>query len=203
MYFNKKLLGSYNSTEGKYTGYTQKTIEIATALNKNTAFLEQEKKNLENCKQNIPKILKALEGAVVKPYVKLLSAETASSQHPGILVCSAYDFYPKHIRLTWLRNGKEVTSDVTSTDELSNGNWLYQRHSYLEYTAKPGDTFACIVEHASYSEPKLYTWEHTSESARNKITVGTAGLLLGLSLTIAGAIYYKKHTRGHVPVPKL
>lgn len=63
MYFNKKLLGSYNSTEGKYTGYTQKTIEIATALNKNTAFLEQEKKNLENCKQNIPKILKALEGA--------------------------------------------------------------------------------------------------------------------------------------------
>uniref|UniRef100_A0A8C9WXT4 Ig-like domain-containing protein n=1 Tax=Sander lucioperca TaxID=283035 RepID=A0A8C9WXT4_SANLU len=48
------------------------------------------------------------------------------SKHPGMLVCGVYGFYPKQIRVTWLTNGKEVTSDVTSTEELPNGNWLYQ-----------------------------------------------------------------------------
>lgn len=36
----------------------------------------------------------------------------------------------------------------------------------------------------------------TPESERNKIAVGTAGLLLGLVFFGAGMIYYKKNTSG-------
>lgn len=93
-----------------------------------------------------------------EPNVKMRSVEAASSRHSAMLVCSAYDFYPKQIRLTWLRDGKEVTSDVTSTEELSNGNWLFQIHSYLEYTPIHGEKITCMVEHASLMEPKLYGW---------------------------------------------
>ncbi|KAM9352952.1 rano class II histocompatibility antigen, A beta chain-like [Symphorus nematophorus] len=119
-----------------------------------------------------------------------------------MLICSAYNFYPKRITVTWLRNGEKVTSDVTSTEELSNGNWLYQVHSYLEYTPGPEDKITCMVEHASLRKPKLYDWDPTPpESERNKIAVGAAGLLLGLVFFSAGLIYYKNNTTGRVLVP--
>uniref|UniRef100_A0A672GTW5 Ig-like domain-containing protein n=1 Tax=Salarias fasciatus TaxID=181472 RepID=A0A672GTW5_SALFA len=49
---------------------------------------------------------------VVEPSVTLRSVEAAGMSHPRMLVCTAYGFYPKNIKLTWLRNGHEVTSDV-------------------------------------------------------------------------------------------
>lgn len=75
-----------------------------------------------------------------------------------MLVCSAYDFYSKPIRVMWLKNGQEVTSNVTSTEELVNGDWTYQIHSHLEYTPTPGERITCMVEHFSLTEPKLYDW---------------------------------------------
>ncbi|XP_014861375.1 PREDICTED: DLA class II histocompatibility antigen, DR-1 beta chain-like isoform X2 [Poecilia mexicana] len=137
----------------------------------------------------------------VEPYVWLRSVKAEYSQHQQKLVCSAYDFYPKKIRVTWLRDGKEVTSDVTSTDELPNGNWLYQIHSYLEFTPKPGEKIACMVEHASLKEPQLHDWEPESDSKWSKIAVGSAGLLLGLLFSAAGFIYYKTTSNGRVVVP--
>ncbi|KAJ0066118.1 hypothetical protein NL108_001357, partial [Boleophthalmus pectinirostris] len=91
-----------------------------------------------------------------EPQVRVFSTKAGSSHQPGMLVCSAYSFYPKALTLTWLRNGEEVTSGVTFTDEMSNGNWLYQKHSYLEYTPTAEDQISCMVEHASLSTPQLY-----------------------------------------------
>ncbi|KAM8734293.1 rano class II histocompatibility antigen, A beta chain-like [Acanthopagrus schlegelii] len=118
-----------------------------------------------------------------------------------MLVCSVYNFYPKQIRVAWLRDGKEMTSEVMSTDEMPNGNWLYQVHSFLEYTPRPGEKISCKVEHASLVEPQLYEWEPTSDSGMNKIIVGIAGLLLGLVFSVGGLMYYKKKTHERVLVP--
>ncbi len=38
-----------------------------------------------------------------------------------------------------------------------------------------------------------------TESERNKIAVGTTGLLLGLMFLVAGLIYYKKNSPGERP----
>ncbi|KAK2898776.1 hypothetical protein Q8A67_010194 [Cirrhinus molitorella] len=78
-----------------------------------------------------------------------------------MLICSAYDFYPKHIKLTWMRDDKEVTADVTSIEELANGDWYYQIHSHLEYFPKPGEKISCVVEHASSNRPMIYHWVTT------------------------------------------
>lgn len=94
----------------------------------------------------------------VEPTVRLRWAEAAEGKHPGMLICSAYNFYPKHIKLTWLRDGKEAKAEVTSTEELPNGNWLYQIHSYLEITPKLGESISCMVEHSSLTKPKFYDW---------------------------------------------
>ncbi|XP_070691225.1 rano class II histocompatibility antigen, A beta chain-like isoform X2 [Pempheris klunzingeri] len=199
-YFNKKLMAQYNSTLGKIIGYTKKAQELADILNKDVHLLKHEKWKTDLCKRNAPL---AYDGLLtpVEPYVWLRSVKAASSRHPGLLVCSVYNFYPRQIRVTWLRNGKGVTSDVTSTEELSNGNWLYQIHSYLEFTPIPGEKITCMVEHASLMEPKLYDWEPMADSMTYKITVGTAGLLLGLTFLVAGLIYYKKRSTVRVLVP--
>ncbi|XP_071325278.1 H-2 class II histocompatibility antigen, E-S beta chain-like [Trachinotus anak] len=201
IYCNKVLLGQYNSTSGKFIGYTEKTKELADDLNKNPSFLKQERKNEETCKTHMPQAVEVLSKPV-EPYVLLRSVKTESSKHPGMLLCSVYNFYPKRINVKWLRDGKMVTSDVTSTDELSNGNWLYQIHSHLEYTPRPGEKITCMVEHASLKEPKLYDWDPLAESQRNKTAVGTAGLVLGLVFLLAGVVYYiKKNATGRVLVP--
>uniref|UniRef100_A0A3Q3FK52 HLA class II histocompatibility antigen, DQ beta 2 chain-like n=1 Tax=Labrus bergylta TaxID=56723 RepID=A0A3Q3FK52_9LABR len=153
LFINKVLWGEYNSTVGKYVGFTEKGRQIAEEVNKNPSFLKQEKKNLEKSCY----------------YFLFMSFDATDSKHPRMLVCSVYNFYPKQINVRWLRNGKEVTSDVTSTEELPNGNWLYQMHSYLEMTPRAGEKIACMVEHASFQKPKLYEWgKRVTESVRNQ-----------------------------------
>ncbi|KAK7146337.1 hypothetical protein R3I93_013929 [Phoxinus phoxinus] len=129
----------------------------------------------------------------VKPKVKLSSVTRAGGRHPAVLMCSAYAFYPLHIKVSWLRDGKEVTSDVTSTMEMADGDWYYQIHSELEYTPKSGEKISCMVEHASFNKPMIYDWDPSlPESERNKIAIGSSGLVLGIVLAAAGLIYYKK-----------
>ncbi|KAM6994342.1 class II histocompatibility antigen, B-L beta chain-like [Tautogolabrus adspersus] len=195
IFFNKVLWGEYNSTVGKYVGFTEKGRKITDVLNKNPAFLRQEKKNLEHCKAHFPLALELIS-KTVEPSVKLRSFEATDSKHPKMLACSAYNFYPKQINVTWLRDGKEVTTDVTSTEELPNGNWLYQIHSYLELTPRAGEKIACMVEHASFQKPKLYEWDPISESERTKIAVGTAVLLLGMLCLAVGLFYYMRNPYG-------
>ncbi|XP_029360663.1 rano class II histocompatibility antigen, A beta chain-like [Echeneis naucrates] len=199
-YINKMFLGQYNSTSGKFSGSTEKMKEIADKLNKNPSIMNDEKRNLDKCKTFLPPAVEALSKSV-EPYIRLTSHNIVSSNHPNMLICSAYNFYPKKINVTWLRDGKIVTSDVSSTEELSNGNWLYQIHSLLEYTPRSGEKITCMVEHASFKEPKLYDWDPMPQSQRNKVAVGTAGLVLGLVFLLAGLIYYKKNAVDRVLVP--
>nr|XP_023868530.1 DLA class II histocompatibility antigen, DR-1 beta chain isoform X3 [Salvelinus alpinus] len=129
---------------------------------------------------------------VVEPNVTLRLEGPSSDSS---LVCSVHFFYPKHIRVTWLRNGEEVTSDVTSTDILANGLWSYQIQSYLKYTPTTGERIICMVEHISQTEPKLYHWDPSlPKSEKNKIVIGVCGLLLGVVFVVAGLIYWKKST---------
>lgn len=109
-----------------------------------------------------------------------------------MLVCSAYNFYPKQIKVTWHKDGQDVISDVISTVEMSNLDWTYQIHTYLEYTPKVGERITCVVEHASLSSPMLYDWDPLPESERNKIAVGASGLLLGIACVAAGLIKYRQ-----------
>ncbi|KAJ8377957.1 hypothetical protein AAFF_G00250200 [Aldrovandia affinis] len=120
-----------------------------------------------------------------------------------MLVCSVYDFYPQGIKVTWLSDGTEMTSDVTSTEELADGDWYYQIHSHMEYTPKSGETISCKVEHSSVPQGKVVNWDSSflPEAERNKVIIGASALVLGLIIIIAGVVYYKKKSTGRILVP--
>ncbi|RXN14531.1 rano class II histocompatibility A beta chain-like protein [Labeo rohita] len=101
-----------------------------------------------------------------------------------MLICSAYDFYPKPIKLTWMRDDKEMTADVTSTEELADGDWYYQIHSNLEYFPKPGEKISCVLEHASSNKAMIYD-------------LGAAGVVLGVIMAAGGLIYYKRRHKAN------
>uniref|UniRef100_A0A3B3IPP2 Ig-like domain-containing protein n=1 Tax=Oryzias latipes TaxID=8090 RepID=A0A3B3IPP2_ORYLA len=176
VYFNKRLMVQYNSTLGKYEGYTKKAKDLADGFSKSKPFLEQAVKNREKCRTHMDLVFE-LQSHPDKssPSVRVTPVVRQGSSHQAMLACSAYNFYPKQIRLTWLRNGEKVINYVTSTEELPDGNWLYQIHSYLEYTPSPREEITCMVEHS------------------NKIAVGTA-LLFGSFVFVAGLFFYKRTT---------
>ncbi|KAG1951018.1 H-2 class II histocompatibility antigen, E-S beta chain-like [Pimephales promelas] len=201
-YFNKYLFTQFNSTLGKFVGFSEYGMRVAEYWN-NGSFLQAEIAGVDGfCKYNAQIYDSTVREKAVKPKVKLSSVTQAGGRHPAVLMCSAYEFYPQHIKVSWLRDGKLMTSEVTSTMEMANGDWYYQIHSELEYTPKSGEKISCLVEHASFNKPMIYDWDPSlPESERNKIAIGSSGLVLGIILAAAGFIYYKKKSSGRILVP--
>ncbi|XP_053199680.1 H-2 class II histocompatibility antigen, E-S beta chain-like [Scomber japonicus] len=202
-YYNRLAYTRFDSSVGKFVGFTEYGVMNAEYWNNDTSILAQMNVARETyCQHNIGIWYNNVLTKSVKPYVRLHSETLSAGNHPSMLVCSVYSFYPKQIIVKWLRDGQEVTSDVTSTDEMANADWYYQIHSHLEYTPRSGEKISCKVEHASLSEPLYTDWDPPlPESQTNNIAIGASGLTLGLIFPLAGFIYYKRKSRGQIPIP--
>ncbi|XP_016344371.1 HLA class II histocompatibility antigen, DP beta 1 chain-like [Sinocyclocheilus anshuiensis] len=153
-YFNKYLYVQFNSNVGEFVGFTEVGVRTAENLNKDTALLQQLKAEVERvCKHNAVLYKTAIHDKAVAPQVKLSLVKQGDSRHPSLLMCSAYDF-----NVSWLRDGVVVTSDVTFTEKMPNGDWYHQIHNELEYTPKAGEKISCMVEHAGFTKPMIYDW---------------------------------------------
>ncbi|XP_078125429.1 class II histocompatibility antigen, B-L beta chain-like [Sander vitreus] len=191
---NKKLIKQYNSTRGNWIGFTAYSTEILKTYNADPSdAMERAFENNILCTNNI-EYIQQLGNFTSVPTIKLNSVK-----HPSMLVCSAYNFYPKQIRLTWLRNGQEVTSSVSFSEVMSDGDFYYQIHSYLNPIPTPGEKITCMVEHFTLSKPALQVWDPSLPvPERIKIAVGLSGLILGFVMLSSGFIYYKNKSKAHI-----
>ncbi|KAM9474992.1 class II histocompatibility antigen, B-L beta chain-like [Clarias gariepinus] len=195
---NKIKYAEFNSSVGKYVGYTASGIKSAKIWNENTALMEGRRAEVETvCKRNARIYNSILLSQTVEPQVKVRLVKQSDGSHPARLICSAHGFYPPYVKVTWLRNGKNIEGDVTSIEKMADGDWYYQVHSHLEYKPESGEEISCVVEHASFKKPMSYKWvPSTSEPDKSKIAIGASGLVLGLVLSAAGFIYYRKKSSG-------
>ncbi|XP_029286609.1 SLA class II histocompatibility antigen, DQ haplotype D beta chain-like [Cottoperca gobio] len=182
----------YNSRVGNWTGFTPAGLISASMLNEDKHDVLQRKVERQQiCVNNVGLIFNTTEENMAEPRVTL--GQTSSSSPDSMLVCSVYDFYPKHIRVAWYRNGQEVTSGVTSSEVMTNGDWTYQVHSYLEFTPGRRYKVSCMVEHASLREPKIYNWDSSlTQSKRSYLIGGLCTLLLGAVFLSSGLIRYRR-----------
>ncbi|XP_072503445.1 antigen-presenting glycoprotein CD1d-like [Notamacropus eugenii] len=127
----------------------------------------------------------------VKPEVWLSSSSTPV---PGQLklLCHVSGFYPKSVRVTWIKSGQEQSG--TQTGDLlpnSDGTWYLQ----VILKVKAGKTagLACRVEHSSLGGQDLIKyWDRSS----------TWPLMLGISvvviiLLVFGALWWKNQRRSY------
>uniref|UniRef100_A0A3Q0QZB1 Ig-like domain-containing protein n=1 Tax=Amphilophus citrinellus TaxID=61819 RepID=A0A3Q0QZB1_AMPCI len=195
--FNKNVMMEFNSTRGNWTGFSVYSSDVKRNPNKYKGLLLSV--CLFVCLLTKGTKLLFSDNMAFTPTIKLKSVKQFGGSHPAVLVCSAFDFYPKQIKMTWLRNQQQVTTGVSSSEVMPDGDWYYQSHSYLEYTPTPGEKIACVVEHITLSKPEYVFWDPSLPVAeRNKIVVGLSGLLLGFVAVISGLIYYKKKSAGYI-----
>ncbi|KAL6456330.1 hypothetical protein MHYP_G00348730 [Metynnis hypsauchen] len=189
----------FNSTVGEFVGFTEFGVKNAERWNRGPELQEKRTELDRYCKHNLPIYYSNILDKAAKPKVRLRSEKQASEGHPALLMCGAYDFYPPVIDIYWLRDGQKVTSVVISTEPVANRNWYYQVHSLLEYTPTSGEKISCVVEHASSSEPIIVDWGGSfPDSDRDKIIIGASGFVLGIILSTAGFLYYKKKSPGQI-----
>ncbi|XP_043085068.1 rano class II histocompatibility antigen, A beta chain-like [Puntigrus tetrazona] len=197
--FNKYPVLRFNSTVGMFEGFSDFGVKTAENWNNDTNLLQQTLAKVYTfCKANAKVYEAAIYRKKERPEVRLTSVMPGDSTHPALVKCSVYDFYPPPIKVYWLKDGEEVTSDVTSTEELPNGDWYHQIHSVLEYTPKSAENISCVVEHASFTRPMIYDWTPPAPGfewdIRLLFTVESAALLLGIITATVGYIYYKIKT---------
>ncbi|XP_068444482.1 H-2 class II histocompatibility antigen, E-S beta chain [Clinocottus analis] len=197
-FYNKIEYSRFSSKVNKFVGFTEPGVRNAAGWNNDSSLMAGMRAQRETyCLNNIQNWYSNVLTKSAPPRVLLSSTTPPGGGQSSMLVCSVFDFFPQKIIVRWTRDGRPETSGVTSTDELPDGDWYYQVHSHLEYTPRSGEKISCVVEHLSLSEPLVTDWDPSMpESERNQIAIGASGLVLGLTLSLAGFIYYQRKSRG-------
>ncbi|XP_029437284.1 uncharacterized protein LOC115078499 [Rhinatrema bivittatum] len=92
----------------------------------------------------------------VEPKIPIVSIhppfrdDWAESTHRGTIICAAKGFKPQAISITWLKDGKTVSSGISTEVPKKDGEGDYSIISSLELTKKDWDAdtkFSCVVDH--------------------------------------------------------
>ncbi|XP_007459568.1 PREDICTED: HLA class II histocompatibility antigen, DR alpha chain-like [Lipotes vexillifer] len=134
----------------------------------------------------------------VPPEVTVLSNTPVELGEPNILICFINKFSPPVINVTWLQNGKPVTTGVSETVFLPRNDHLFRKFHYLPFVPSAEDVYDCKVEHWGLEEPLLKHWEYEAPTPLTETTENTVcalGLVVALVGIIVGTIFIIKGVR--------
>nr|ARA68496.1 MHC class I antigen [Egretta eulophotes] len=105
------------------------------------------------------------------------------------LSCHAYGFYPRPIRVSWLKDGEVRDQETERGGIVPNSDGTCYTWASIEARPEEKDKYRCRVEHASLGEPGLFVWE--PESNLLTIVVAVAAAILAVITIIAGVVLWK------------
>nr|XP_045012663.1 HLA class II histocompatibility antigen, DR alpha chain [Jaculus jaculus] len=144
-------------------------------------------------------------GSNVPPEVTVLSKGPVELGEPNILICFIDKFSPPMVNVTWLQNGKPVTTGVSETVFLPREDHLFRKFHYLTFVPSTEDVYDCMVDHWGLEKPVLKHWEFEEQTSLPETTenvVCALGLIMGLVGIITGTIFiikgmHKQNAREH------
>nr|XP_047912090.1 class I histocompatibility antigen, F10 alpha chain-like isoform X2 [Anser cygnoides] len=105
------------------------------------------------------------------------------------LSCRAHGFYPRPISISWLKDGVVQEQETQRGSTVPNSDGTY--HAWATIDVLPGDKdkYQCRVEHASLSQPGLFSWEPQSNLI--PIVAGVAVAVVAVIAALAGFAVWK------------
>ncbi|XP_006907484.1 HLA class II histocompatibility antigen, DR alpha chain [Pteropus alecto] len=134
----------------------------------------------------------------VPPEVTVLPNNPVELGEPNVLICFIDKFSPPVVNVTWLQNGKPVTTGVSETVFLPREDHLFRKFHYLPFLPSTEDVYDCKVEHWGLDEPLLKHWEFEARTPlpeTKENVVCALGLVVGLVGIIVGTIFIIKGVR--------
>lgn len=132
----------------------------------------------------------------VPPETTVFPNKAVELGEPNILICFIDKFSPPVLNVTWLQNGKPVTTGVSETVFLPREDHLFRKFYYLPFLPSNEDYYDCKVEHWGLEKPLIQHWEFEAltplpETTENVVcglglVVGLVGIIVGTVLIIKG-----------------
>ncbi|KAJ8350975.1 hypothetical protein AAFF_G00169210, partial [Aldrovandia affinis] len=122
-----------------------------------------------------------------RPRVRLLQ-KTIRDTGEVKVSCLATGFYPRHINLTMLRDGRQVPHELLSDELLPNGDGTYQLRRTLSVSAeelRERHHYTCSVTHLTLDNKLDISWEPGEEPNIVITTIVVILVVLGVVLIFA------------------
>ncbi|XP_068520165.1 class I histocompatibility antigen, F10 alpha chain-like [Anas acuta] len=160
-------------------------------------FAEQMKYYLENtCIEWLGKHVsyrKDVQERRERPEVRVSGMEADKTL---TLSCRAHGFYPRPISISWLKDGVVQEQETQRGSTAPNSDGTYHVWATIDVLPGDRDKYQCRVEHASLSQPGLFSWEPQSNLI--PIVVGVAVAVVTVIAALAGFAVWKSK-QGNVP----
>ncbi|KAM9475047.1 H-2 class II histocompatibility antigen, A-U alpha chain-like [Clarias gariepinus] len=150
----------------------------------------------ELCKHDIDQAVKAYKSppeALDIPQNSIYPRDNVRVGRKSTLICHSAHFFPPPVRITWTRNGVNVTDESSLSQYYPNEDDTYNQFSHLPFIPQEGDVYTCTVEHKSLETPDTKTWEVDVEipSVGPAVFCGV-GLAVGLLGVATGTFFLVK-----------
>ncbi|XP_041035564.1 class II histocompatibility antigen, B-L beta chain-like [Carcharodon carcharias] len=107
------------------------------------------------------------------------------------LVCLVKNFFPRNIKVSWLRNGVAIVNGQETTNIAPQDDSTFQARSILTLNEGVGGSYFCQVEHEALTRKLLVPLEHDRITKNEAlIIVGAVLGILGISFAVMTGILY-------------
>ncbi|XP_044838773.1 class I histocompatibility antigen, F10 alpha chain-like [Mauremys mutica] len=108
----------------------------------------------EECVDTLRSLLRGGREALGRQVPPGISVTYRDAPHgSATLSCHARGFYPRPIRVSWVRDGAEILPPTNASGILPHADGTYQIRQSLEIPPQWGHSYACRVAHSSLGEP--------------------------------------------------
>ncbi|XP_028254765.1 mamu class II histocompatibility antigen, DR alpha chain-like isoform X1 [Parambassis ranga] len=158
---------------------------------------QQAEVDLHNCQSNVRIVGRAMKDFPLEqdpPSTPMIY--TRGNMDLGVrntLICHVSGFYPAPVKVSWTKNGDNVTEKSSINVPFPNKDGYFTQISRLQFVPEQGDIYSCTVDHLALTEPLTRIWdvEKTPPGVGPAVFCGL-GLTVGLLGVAAGTFFLIK-----------
>ncbi|KAM4642027.1 class II histocompatibility antigen, M beta 1 chain-like [Discoglossus pictus] len=201
--FNRLPIVMYNTSGETFQSDTTFPFadNISSYFNSDPDMMKEMEEEEKRCEEEAKEFWGSTVERRVEPSMIAYLSEAMHVESSQVLVCHIWGFYPKDIKVAWVKNQNTVLGNYSEADTV--GDWTYRILVTLDVTdAQSGDIYECVVQHSSIKDLIGKKWERGLDYTQKiKISISTIVFALGLISIITGlTLRWMANKSGFIPI---